>query len=79
MNQVAGVLLTTPEAAERLGVSSSLLKRWRRTCVGPRFVSLGSRLVRYNADDLEVFILRLGKAQEGNFVQGDQQSKGDCE
>ena len=43
--------LTTPEAAERLGLSRHTLNVWRRLRRGPAFVRLG-RAVRYSTADL---------------------------
>ena len=48
-------LLTTPEAAERLGVSASYLNRLRVTGEGPPFVKLGTR-VTYDPADLAAWI-----------------------
>ena len=46
--------LTTPEAAEHLGLSPRTLERWRVTGEGPRYRKLG-RAVRYSIEDLEAF------------------------
>ncbi len=49
-------LLTTPQAAEFLGLSPRTLDAWRcRKSDGPRFVKLGHR-VCYRPADLEVWI-----------------------
>ena len=48
-------LLTESEAAELLHLSPSTLKKWRRTCRGPRYHRLGSA-VRYKVEDLDAFI-----------------------
>lgn len=47
-------LLSTEEAARRLGVSSSTLAKARLTGAGPRFVKIGAS-VRYRACDLDAF------------------------
>lgn len=49
-------LLTTTEAAQRLGVSKAFLERDR--CYGPTilFVRVGTRAVRYVPDDIEAYI-----------------------
>lgn len=47
--------LDTHEASNYLGVGASTLERWRVNGKGPRFYKLGSKLVRYTQDDLDVF------------------------
>lgn len=46
--------MTTPEAAEFLGVSESSLRHWRCIGYGPRYRKLG-RSVRYRTEDLIAF------------------------
>lgn len=48
-------LLTTQEAAERLGVSPRTCEDWRLRGSGPVYRKLGRRLVRYCPADLEAF------------------------
>lgn len=50
------ILLTTPQAADYLGVSRAFLERDR--WAGPRipFVKLGSRSIRYRLPDLDAYI-----------------------
>ena len=48
-------LLTTPKAAEYLGLSRNTLNRWRWDGRGPRYLKLGSA-VRYRQSDLDAFI-----------------------
>lgn len=48
-------LLTTPKAAEYLGLSRNTLNRWRWDGRGPRYLKLGSA-VRYRISDLDAFI-----------------------
>ena len=48
-------LLSTPEAAAKLGVSSATLVDWRVRRKGPRYTKLG-RLVRYHDQDLSDFV-----------------------
>lgn len=35
--------LTTPEAAEQVGVSEATMRRWRREGGGPTFLKIGGR------------------------------------
>jgi predicted DNA-binding transcriptional regulator AlpA len=44
-------LLTTKEAAARLGMAEHTLAVWRITGKGPKFIKLG-RSVRYSEDEL---------------------------
>lgn len=46
-------LLTPVETAEFLKVSHNTLVNWRRSGVGPRYIFIGERLVRYRRSDLE--------------------------
>ena len=50
----AQTLLTTPEVAQRLRVSTSFLAKARVTGLGPRFIKVG-RACRYRVSDLEVY------------------------
>jgi hypothetical protein len=47
-------LLTTPEVAERLRVSTSFLAKARVSGQGPRFIKVG-RACRYQVSDLETY------------------------
>ena len=49
-------LLTTTEAAERLGTTRRTLEAWRLTGEGPTYRKLGLRMVRYAPEDLATFI-----------------------
>jgi predicted DNA-binding transcriptional regulator AlpA len=57
------MLLDTKEAAKVLGVSASLMKRWRADGTGPRFVQVGPRLIRYADTDLKAFEASLGRCR----------------
>lgn len=48
-------LLTTPEAAERVGLSPRTLERYRVTGQGPRYRKIG-RWVRYTPEDLDEWL-----------------------
>ncbi len=43
-------------AAELLGVSVRTLEEWRRKKIGPAFVKLGPKLIRYEVRELEQFL-----------------------
>jgi excisionase family DNA binding protein len=47
-----GRLLSTPEAAELLGVSARALRDWRDRERGPPYRRLGERLIRYHEAEL---------------------------
>ena len=55
MIKVPAILLTPPEAAERLKVSVSFLAKARMSGLGPRFVRMG-RVVRYTEAALRDFM-----------------------
>jgi predicted DNA-binding transcriptional regulator AlpA len=48
-------MFTEREAAERLGVSRQLLRKWRRDGTGPQFVKL-NKCVRYPIEEIERFV-----------------------
>lgn len=50
-----GQMLTTLQAAERLGLTTSALEAWRVKGGGPPFAKLGSA-VRYRLGDLEAWV-----------------------
>ena len=52
-------LLSTSQAAERLGLKTETLKKYRKptsATTGPKFVRLNDRVVRYKLHDLVAFI-----------------------
>lgn len=49
-------LLTEQESAALLHVTVKAMQRWRYRGGGPRFVKVG-RLVRYQLEDLQAFVL----------------------
>ncbi|BBY99650.1 helix-turn-helix transcriptional regulator [Mycolicibacterium fallax] len=46
--------LTTPEAAEYMGLAQRTLEYWRRTDRGPRYLRFGHKVV-YRQSDLDEF------------------------
>lgn len=51
----AAELLTPEQAAEYLALSTSTLANWRWKTVGPPFVKIGKRAVRYDRSQLEAW------------------------
>lgn len=47
-------LLTTQDLADRLGISSSVLREWRKQGKGPCFVRIG-HMIRYPVQEVELF------------------------
>jgi hypothetical protein len=52
----AGTLLTPAQTAERLQVEPRTLKDWRYRRVGPPFIRLNPRCVRYRQLDLDRWV-----------------------
>ena len=48
-------------AAEYLGLSVELMRRWRRAGDGPRFIKLGERAIGYRAEDLNAWLVSRGE------------------
>ncbi len=49
-------LLLEREAAHLLRVSCPTLRRWRWAKVGPRYVRVGTRAIRYRRSDVIAFV-----------------------
>lgn len=47
-------------AAAYLGVEPGTMKFWRAKGGGPRYHSVGNKLVRYHTDDLDAFLMTEG-------------------
>jgi uncharacterized protein YjcR len=47
--------LNTAEAAEMLGVSPATLRGWKSQRVGPPFIQLSPRCVRYDEHDIQTY------------------------
>lgn len=56
MNEQAKPMLNDVEAAALLGVAPATLNRWRAERIGPAFVRLSGRCVRYRREDVERYI-----------------------
>jgi predicted DNA-binding transcriptional regulator AlpA len=50
-------LLRPEEAASRLGIQAHTLQAWRTRGIGPKYVKLTPRAVRYNVRDLEAWLV----------------------
>lgn len=50
------MLLTTTEVAERLGVTKQTLRNWREAGTSPPFILLSPKVLRYPADQLQVWL-----------------------
>ena len=59
------LLLTTAEAAARLGLKPHTLEVWRVYGGGPVFRKLRGRAVRYRPQDLEAFVEVAGRTNTG--------------
>lgn len=57
-------LMTTQEAATWMGVVPKTLKEWRRKKIGPSFVRLGHRTVRYTRASLVAWTLAREEAAQ---------------
>jgi predicted DNA-binding transcriptional regulator AlpA len=54
-------MLTTAEVAQKLEVSVRTLEHWRQRRVGPEYVRMGKRMIRYPAMALDDYIARGGE------------------
>ena len=50
-------LITTKQAACRLGVSVKQIEKWRYEGGGPKYIKLGKRSVRYEQEEIENYIV----------------------
>ena len=48
--------LSESDVAEMINVAAVTLKGWRRSGRGPKFYRLGPRLIRYRAEDVDVWL-----------------------
>lgn len=70
----ASELLTTAQAAERLGLAEKTLEAWRWRGGGPPFVRLSARAVRYRPEDLQTWVaerVRTSTSDTGREGRGD--------
>lgn len=62
----ASTWLSTKEAARYLGVHPDTLRRFRRTDRGPRYSTIGRRLIRYSLEALNEWL----SSHEAKSVKG---------
>ena len=55
MMAIDDIIVSESEAARRLDVSVSGLRKWRRERSGPQFIRIG-RLIRYSLDDIQIWL-----------------------
>jgi predicted DNA-binding transcriptional regulator AlpA len=60
-------LLSQRQVASRLGVSARTIEGWRARGVGPPFLRLSARAVRYRSSDLEQWLDQRRVADEGRL------------
>lgn len=61
------MLLKPSEAAYVLNISAPLLRVWRRQGVGPRWVRLGAKSIRYPIAGIDTFMATLGMREDGVY------------
>lgn len=54
-------LMTPDEAALYINVPKTTLRSWRRRGVGPAFIRISARLLRYSPEDLDAYLLSIGR------------------
>ena len=51
-----GMLLSTAEAAQLIGLDPKTLENWRALGKGVKFIRIGERAIRYRPQDVRAFI-----------------------
>jgi predicted DNA-binding transcriptional regulator AlpA len=67
-------LLSQRQVAVRLGVSARTIEGWRARGVGPPFLRLSARAVRYRSSDLEQWLDQRRVAEEPGLEALDRRS-----
>jgi len=49
-------LLDTVSAAKRMGIAKGTLENWRSLGKGPRFIKVGTKMVRYDPRDIDSWL-----------------------
>lgn len=68
-------MLTTEEAARRLGMKPGTLENWRQQKKGPRFIKLPTGAVRYISEELDAWIRQEGHSDTPEAI-GDERRVG---
>ena len=58
-------LVTQEEVAEYLSVSTRTLEHWRRVNLGPPYVKLGTRIVRYRISEIQNWLASTTHTHQG--------------
>ena len=58
-------LMDSAELGKRLGKSAAALANWRYQGLGPRFIKLGPKAVRYRISDVEAWLDEQTRQQTG--------------
>ena len=62
--KIISPLMTSKQVAEYLGISEGMVYEQRALGIGPNYIRLGGRLVRYFFSDINAWL----KNQKSNFV-----------
>ena len=54
--QVLGRLISAQRTAALLQIDRATLRRWRKRNIGPPFIRLGPKLIRYRDDDIKSYL-----------------------
>ncbi len=58
-------LLTTQEVADFMGIASFTLAKYRMKGIGPKYIQLGKKLIRYRKEDIEEWLsIHIGQSQK---------------
>ena len=68
-------LLDTRQAARILGCTEAALQLWRRKHIGPAYIRLGCRLVRYAPKDLQRWLTANTSSVDPNVTQAKSESR----
>ena len=67
MTAIDDIILSESEAARRLDVSVSGLRKWRRERSGPQFIRIG-RLIRYSLSDMQAWLATRKEGANENSI-----------
>lgn len=55
-NEVFTETLNETQAAGLMGLKSHTLRKWRQLCIGPDYIRISERCVRYRREDILAFL-----------------------